>query len=211
MAEAMTGEATGAIAPDRTSIYPLWLRLMHWANVVAVVILVMSGWRIYDGTRFMFGFKIPTQYTLGGWLGGAIQWHFALMWLLVVNAVVYLIANVVSGRFGRQFLPVTPSGLWRDIKAFLTGKLSHADVRKYNMIQKLAYLFAMADIVVLILSGLVLWKSVQLPWLTVLVGGYEGARRVHFFAMSGMVAFVVVHVIMALAVPKTIKAMVWGR
>ncbi len=211
MAEAMTGEAAGRAASDRTSIYPLWLRLMHWANVVAVIILVMSGWRIYDATHFMFGLKIPTQYTLGGWLGGAIQWHFALMWLLAGNALVYILANLLSGRFKRQFLPVTLPGLWVDIKAFLTGKLSHADVRKYNMIQKLAYLFAMADILVLILSGLVLWKSVQLPWLRVLLGGYEGARRVHFFAMSGMVGFIVVHVVMALAVPKTIKAMVWGR
>ena len=211
MAEATTGSAIAAPVTDRTSIYPLWLRLMHWANVVAVVILVMSGWRIYDATHFMFGLKIPTQYTLGGWLGGAIQWHFALMWLLAGNALVYIFANLLSGRFKRQFLPVTLPGLWVDIKAFLTGKLSHADVRKYNMIQKLAYLFAMADILVLILSGLVLWKSVQLPWLRVLLGGYEGARRVHFFAMSGMVGFIVVHVVMALAVPKTIKAMVWGR
>ncbi len=211
MAEATTGSAIAAPITDRTSIYPLWLRLMHWANVVAVVILVMSGWRIYDATHFMFGLKIPTQYTLGGWLGGAIQWHFALMWLLAGNALVYIFANLLSGRFKRQFLPVTLPGLWVDIKAFLTGKLSHADVRKYNMIQKLAYLFAMADILVLILSGLVLWKSVQLPWLRVLLGGYEGARRVHFFAMSGMVGFIVVHVVMALAVPKTIKAMVWGR
>ncbi len=211
MAEAMTGEVAVKAAYDRASIYPLWLRLMHWANVVAVVILVMSGWRIYDATHFMFGLKIPTQYTLGGWLGGAIQWHFALMWLLAGNALVYIFANVLSGRFKRQFLPVTLPGLWVDIKAFLTGKLSHADVRKYNMIQKLAYLFAMLDIVVLIVSGLSLWKPVQLSWLAWMVGGYEGARRVHFFAMSGMVAFIVVHVVMALAVPKTIKAMVWGR
>ncbi len=114
-------------------------------------------------------------------------------------------------RFGRQFLPVGPRSLWADIKAFITGHLSHADIRKYNTIQKLAYLFAMLDIVVLILSGLVLWKSVQLPWLRVLLGGYELARRIHFFAMAGMVGFALVHVVMALLVPKTIKAMVWGR
>lgn len=203
-----TGPAKDA---DRRSIHPLWLRLMHWANALAVIILIMSGLRIYNATRFMYGIRIPKELTLGGWLGGAIQWHFALMWLLVGNAVFYLAVNLVNGRLQRQFFPITPAGLWEDLKAFLRGKLSHADIRQYNTIQKLAYLFAMLDIVVLILSGLVLWKSVQFGWLRDVMFGYEGARRVHFFAMAGMVGFIVVHVLMALAVPKTIKAMLWGR
>ncbi len=193
------------------SIHPLWLRLMHWANATAVVILIMSGWRIYDATRFMFGYKIPTQYTLGGWLGGAIQWHFAAMWILVINAILYVVVNVLSRRWGKQFLPVTPKLLWEDFLAFAKGKLSHADLSHYNAIQKAAYIFAMADIIALILSGLVLWKSVQFGWLRPLLGGYEGARYVHFIAMCLMCIFFVVHVVMALLVPKTIKAMLWGR
>ncbi len=209
MADAVTAVAQDI--HDRTSVYPLWLRLMHWANATAVIILIMSGWRIYDATHFMFGLKIPPNWTIGGWLGGALQWHFALMWLLIGNAVVYTIVHIANGRFTRQFLPVTTQGLLSDAKDFLKGKLSHADIRHYNTIQKLAYLFAMLDIIVLILSGLVLWKSVQLPWLRDALGGYEFARRIHFFAMAGMVGFIVVHVVMALAVPKTIKAMVWGR
>lgn len=211
MVDTAAGEAVTVPSHDRDSIHPLWLRLMHWANAVAVIILILSGWRIYNATGFMFGYKVPSQFTLGGWLGGAIQWHFALMWLLMGNALFYLIVNIANGRFGRQFLPVTVAGLWTDFRDFLRGKLSHADIRQYNTIQKLAYLFAMADIIVLILSGLVLWKSVQLPWLRAALGGYEFARRIHFFAMAGMVGFVVVHVVMALAVPKTIKAMIWGR
>ena len=212
MSETATGVATAALAPDdRTSVYPLWLRLMHWANAAAVIILILSGWRIYDATHFMFGFKIPPQYTLGGWLGGALQWHFALMWLFMGNALVYLIVHIFNGRFRRQFLPLSPRAIWTDFKSFLGGQLSHSDIRRYNAVQKAAYLFAMADIIVLILSGLVLWKSVQLPWLRELLGGYELARRIHFWAMSLMVGFIIVHVVMAVLVPRTIRAMVWGR
>jgi thiosulfate reductase cytochrome b subunit len=212
MSESATGVATAALKPDdRTSVYPLWLRLMHWANATAVIILILSGWRIYDATHFMFGFKIPPQWTLGGWLGGALQWHFALMWLFMGNAVVYLVVHIFNGRFKRQFFPLTVPGFIGDVRDFLRGKLSHDDVRHYNTIQKLAYLFAMADIVVLILSGLVLWKSVQLPWLRELLGGYEFARRIHFWAMALMVGFIGVHVVMAVLVPRTIRAMVWGR
>ncbi len=212
MGESATG-AAGLAAPkdDRESVYPLWLRLMHWANATAVIILILSGWRIYDATHFMFGFKIPPQYTLGGWLGGALQWHFALMWLFMGNAVVYLAVHIFNGRFKRQFLPLTPKLVLADLKSFLGGHLSHADIRQYNAVQKAAYLFAMADIVVLILSGLVLWKSVQLPWLRELLGGYELARRIHFWAMSLMVGFIGVHVVMAVLVPRTIRAMIWGR
>ncbi|WP_443748430.1 cytochrome b/b6 domain-containing protein [Asticcacaulis solisilvae] len=212
MSETATGVATAALAPDdRTSVYPLWLRLMHWVNAVAVIILILSGWRIYDATRFMFGFTIPAKWTLGGWLGGALQWHFALMWLLVGNALVYLLVHVFNGRFHRQFLPLSASAIWTDFKSFLSGHLSHSDIRRYNAVQKVAYLFAMADIVVLVLSGLVLFKSVQLPWLRELLGGYEFARRIHFWAMACMVGFIVVHVVMAVLVPRTIRAMVWGR
>lgn len=202
---------------DKTSIHPLWLRIIHWANAVAVIVLIMSGWRIYNATRFMHLYipgtnmaLFPAKWTLGGWLGGAIQWHFAAIWVLFASAILYAGLFIVSRR-GKQFLPITPHGLWSDIKAFLKGHLSHADIRQYNTIQKLAYLFAMADLIVLIASGLVLWKNVQFGWLRVLLGGYEAARYIHFYAMAAIVAFIVVHVVMALLVPKTIKAMLWGR
>ncbi|MFT4074430.1 MAG: cytochrome b/b6 domain-containing protein [Asticcacaulis sp.] len=205
------------MAEDRTSIHPLWLRLIHWANAAAVVILILSGWRIYNATRFMHLYLpfsnealFPSKWTLGGWLGGAIQWHFAAIWVLFASAILYLVLFLATWRF-RQFRPLTPAGLWRDIGAFLTGRLSHADIRQYNTIQKLAYLFAMADLLVLIASGLVLWKSVQFGWLRDRLGGYEMARYIHFYAMAGIVAFIAVHVVMALMVPKTIKAMLWGR
>ena len=151
------------------------------------------------------------RLTLGGWLGGALQWHFAAMWLLVANGALYLLINIVSGRLRRQFFPLSPGALLRDLSAALRGKLAHADPRHYNMVQRAAYLFVMLDCIVLVLSGLVLWKSVQFPLLRELLGGYESARRVHFFAMAALVGFVVVHLVMVALVPRTLLAMLRGR
>jgi len=195
---------------DRRPIHPLWMRITHWLNALAVVILVTSGWRIYDAAPF-FPFTIPTVITLGGWLGGALQWHFAAMWLLVFNGLVYLAINIASGRFAAKFFPVTPAGIWHDALAALKGKLSHADPRRYNNVQRLAYLFVMLDLIVIVLSGLVLWKSVQFPMLRDLLGGYEFARRIHFVGMATLVAFVAVHLVMVALVPRTLLTMIRGR
>src|SRR3989442_187168 len=89
---------------DGQRIHPLWLRLTHWLNALAVVILVTSGWRIYNAAPF-FDFSFPGSITLGGWLGGALQWHFAAMWLLVFNGLLYLLLNIASGRWLRKFFP----------------------------------------------------------------------------------------------------------
>ena len=151
------------MAKDTELIHPLWVRITHWVNAVAVVILAMSGWRIYDASPFM-GFAIPGQMTLGGWLGGAIQWHFAAMWVLLGNGLLYLACNVVSGRLWRKFFPWSPRAFLADVLAALKGKLSHVDLSHYNMVQRAAYLFVMLDSVLLVLSGLVLWKSVQFPF-----------------------------------------------
>lgn len=191
-------------------IHPPWLRVTHWLNVIAVVILVMSGWRIYDASPF-FPFVIPKAITLGGWLGGAIQWHFAAMWLLAVNGLIYLLFNIVSGHLWRKFFPLSPRAIVADLLAALKGRLSHADLSHYNAVQRAAYLFAIVDLVVLVLSGLVLWKSVQFPIMRELLGGYEAARRIHFIAMSALVAFVGVHVAMVALVPRTLVAMIRGH
>lgn len=207
--------AIAPLAPDapqadaRRPIHPLWMRITHWLNALAVVILVTSGWRIYDAAPF-FPFTIPTVVTLGGWLGGALQCHFAAMWLLVFNGLVYLALNIASGRLFTKFFPLTPRGVLQDALAALKGKLSHADPRHYNSVQKLAYLFVMLDLIVIVLSGLVLWKSVQFPVLRELMGGYESARRVHFFGMAAIVAFVVVHLVMVALVPRTLLTMIRG-
>ncbi|WP_076592911.1 cytochrome b/b6 domain-containing protein [Herminiimonas arsenitoxidans] len=195
---------------DTSTIHPVWLRITHWVNALAVLLLVTSGWRIYNASP-IFDFYIPSQLTLGGWLGGALQWHFFAMWLLLVNGISYLAINIFSGRLRHQFFPLSPRQFMRDLAAALKGKLAHADPRKYNTVQRAAYLFVMLDIVLIVLSGLVLWKSVQFPLLRELLGGYEAARRVHFFAMSALVGFVVVHLVMVALVPRTLLAMLRGR
>jgi thiosulfate reductase cytochrome b subunit len=199
-----------AIMPSpRSPIHPLWLRLTHWLNALAVLVMVTSGWRIYNASP-LFDFRFPNDITLGGWLAGAIQWHFAAMWLLAANGLLYLLLNVGSGRLWRKFLPLSPRAMYADLKAALHGRLSHADARRYNAVQRAAYLFAMFDILLLVLSGLVLWKSVQFPLLRELLGGYDTARFIHFFAMAGLVGFTAVHLAMAMLVPRTLLTMIRG-
>lgn len=197
-------------AVDTRLIHALWLRLTHWLNAVAVVILISSGWRIYDATP-LFDFRFPGAVTLGGWLGGALQWHFAAMWLLIANGLIYLLLNIASGRLLRKFFPVSPRVFFTEMGAALRGHLAHADPRHYNSVQRVAYLFVILDSVLLVLSGLVLWKSVQFPLLRELLGGYETARRVHFFAMAGLVAFVAIHLTLVALVPRTLLSMIRGR
>ncbi|AZG11426.1 cytochrome b/b6 domain-containing protein [Pigmentiphaga sp. H8] len=191
-------------------IHPAWVRIAHALNAVAVLAMVASGWRIYNASP-LFDFAFPQAITLGGWLAGALQWHFAAMWLLAVNGLAYLALNVATGRLARRFLPLSPRGVLRDIAAALRGRLAHDDPRRYNQVQRLAYLFVMLDVALLVVSGLVLWKSVQFGLLRELMGGYEAARRVHFAAMAALVGFVAVHLVMVALVPRTLRAMIRGR
>jgi thiosulfate reductase cytochrome b subunit len=191
-------------------IQPAWVRAMHWTNAVAMVLMIMSGWQVYNASP-LFGFTFPASITLGGWLGGALLWHFAAMWLLMVNGLLYLITGFATGRFRKKLLPITPTGVVSDVKAALTFKLAHDDLSKYNYVQKLLYAGIIMVGVVIVLSGLSIWKPVQLQWLTALFGGYDTARYVHFVCMSLIVAFLVVHVVLALLVPKSLRAMIIGR
>ena len=77
-------------------VHPLVVRITHWINVLAVLMMVTSGWRIYNASP-LFDFRFPTELTLGGWLAGALQWHFAAMWLLAINGLVYVVYGIVSG------------------------------------------------------------------------------------------------------------------
>ncbi|AIR06075.1 cytochrome B561 [Cedecea neteri] len=191
-------------------IHPLWLRLCHWLNALAMLIMVTSGWRIYNASP-LFNFQFANELTLGGWLGGALQWHFAGMWLFAVNGMIYLLCNLFSGRFRQKYWPLSPREFFQDAFAALRGKLAHADLSHYNMVQKAAYLFVIADSLLLVVSGLVVWKSVQFALLRELLGGYDTARFIHFYAMSAMIGFVVVHLLMVALVPRTLLAMLRGR
>ena len=207
----VNNEQTASAAPSAAKvIQPAWVRVLHWVNAFAMVLMIMSGWQIYNASP-LFGFTFSKSITLGGWLGGALLWHFAAMWLLMVNGLVYLALGFATGRFRKKLLPITPEGVISDTKAALTGKLSHDDLSKYNNVQKLLYAGIIIIGVLIVLSGLSIWKPVQLHWLTALFGGYEWARYVHFFCMAAIVAFMVVHIALALIVPKSLRAMIIGR
>jgi thiosulfate reductase cytochrome b subunit len=195
---------------DSIKVHPLPVRVAHWINVAAIAVMVLSGWRIYDASP-LFGFSFPESWTLGGWLAGALQWHFAAMWVLVLNGLAYLAYGALSGHLRRRMLPLSPRAVARDLLAALRGRLQHADLSVYNAAQRAAYLGAIALAALLVLSGLAIWKPVQLHPLAALFGGYEGARRVHFFCMAGIVAFVAVHVAMVILVPRTFLTMITGR
>jgi thiosulfate reductase cytochrome b subunit len=211
----MTIEATMSrpLAPPtrtRPLIHPRWVRVTHWINALAMLVMIGSGWQIYDASP-LFSFVFPTKIALGQWLGGALLWHFAAMWVLMANGLVYLILGFASGRFRRKLFPIYPRAVLHDLFAALRGRLSHDDLSVYNAVQKLLYLGILLTGVVIVLSGLSIWKPVQFQVLTNVFGGYDTARYVHFGAMSAIVAFLVVHVALALVVPKSLRAMITGR
>ncbi len=202
-------------APDRHAqtpvmvIHSLVVRVTHWLNAIAIVCMIMSGWQIYNASP-LFGFSFPRWATLGGWLGGAIAWHLAAMWLLAASGLVYLAYGIAGRHFMRSFFPVSPSAVWRDLKEALAFRLVHK-LGVYNAIQRLFYIAVLLLAVLAVLSGLGLWKPVQFQTMVGLVGGYEVVRRIHFVAMAGIVGFLVVHLALVAIVPSTLWAMITGR
>jgi thiosulfate reductase cytochrome b subunit len=191
-------------------IHPLIVRITHWVNALAVLMMITSGWQIYNASP-LFPFTFPSSITLGGWLAGALQWHFAAMWLLVLNGVVYVGYGLASGHFRRKLLPISPRAVLGDIASAIRGRLAHDDLSMYNAAQRAAYLALILALALLVASGLAIWKPVQLYWLARLMGDYEGARLLHFFAMAAVAFIVVVHVVMVMLVPRTLPTMITGR
>jgi thiosulfate reductase cytochrome b subunit len=191
-------------------IHPLLVRITHWINAFAILLMVASGWRIYNADP-LFAFRFPDIWTLGGWLAGALQWHFAAMWLLALNGLVYLAYGLLSGHFRRKLVPLSARAVFHDLGQAVRGKLAHDDLTLYNAAQRAAYVGVIVLLILLVLSGLVLWKPVQFYSIGMWMGDYEGARYLHFFAMAGVVFFVLVHVLMVILVPRTFPSMFTGR
>jgi thiosulfate reductase cytochrome b subunit len=218
----MTDITAGTLRRVSTVIvHPLTVRITHWLNALAMLIMIASGWRIYNSDP-IFPFTFPVALTLGGsingsidihnedGLAGALQWHFAGMWLLTFNGVIYLAYGILSGHFRRALLPLSPAAVLRDALAALAFRLPHR-LGAYNAVQKALYLGVIAAGVVTVLSGLAIWKPGQFQELTFLFGGFDFARVVHFFGMVAIVLFLVVHVVLVAIVPKTLPAMITGR
>ena len=199
------------------------MRLTHWVNALAILIMVGSGWRIYNNVPIFSFIEFPLWATLGGdpdltyarnsdvGFSNALLWHLAGMWLFVVNGLVYLGYALLSGRLFRKMLPIRPREVVSTIADTLRFKLSHDDLTVYNAVQKLLYLGVIAAMILAAVSGLSLWKPVQFQGLITLFQSFQGARLVHFLCMSAIVLFLVVHVALALLVPRTLAAMITGR
>lgn len=194
-------------------IHPRWVRITHWINVIAMFVMITSGWRIYNASP-LFPFTFPPALTIGDALDGlpgALLWHFAAMWLLAVNGATYVALGILTGRFRRKLLPIRPTEVIGDLRAALTGKLSHDDLSVYNAVQRLLYAGVIAAGVVAVVSGVSIWKPVQFQEIAAVFGGYDAARIVHFFAMATIVGFLLVHITLSVLVPKSLRAMILGR
>jgi thiosulfate reductase cytochrome b subunit len=201
--------------------HPFLVRIAHWLQALAIFFMIGSGWRIYNSVP-IFNFRFPLWATLGGQplqskiahmdpgVANALNWHFTGMWLLGASYLIFIVHGIASGHFWKHLLPLTPRLLWRDFIAAITFKLSH-NLGEYNAVQRFAYWGVLFAIFMMIVTGLAIWKPVQLSWLTALCGGYPTARMLHFIFMAAICLFIVIHVALVALVPKTLVAMLFGR
>ena len=183
---------------------------MHWTNAVTIFVMVGSGWEIYNDEVLFGWLHFPEWLTIGKYAQHGLQFHFFGMWIFAINGLAYLGYGIATGRFRRMLLPLR----WREFRANVADalhfRLSHADTTKYNAVQKLLYLGVIGTGVLSLTSGLSIWKPIQFSPLIDLFGSFQNARLIHFLCMTAIVGFVIVHVALALLVPKTIAAMVDG-
>ena len=194
----------------RHRLHPAALRAMHWINALAMIALIMSGWKIYNDEVLFGWLHFPEALTLGVWAQHGLQWHFFAMWILMVNGLLYLAYGFSTGRFRRKLVPIRPAEVVAEIRKALAFKLAHDDITHYNAVQKLLYVGVMLVIVLQVITGWLLWKPIQFSEVVALLGGFQAVRLIHFLGMAAIVGFLVVHVALALLVPKTIGAMVTG-
>ncbi|RVT92136.1 cytochrome b/b6 domain-containing protein [Rhodovarius crocodyli] len=203
--------AMDAARPPRTRrLHPLPVRILHWINAATMIVMILSGFGIYNDEAILDWVFFPHWLLLGSWAAEHLLWHLAGMWLLVLNGAAYLAYGLISGRFRERFLPISAREVLATVRDTLRLRLSHQDITVYNAVQKLLYIGVILAIIVQVATGLAIWKPVQLAWLTALFGGFQGARLAHFIGMACIVGFLLVHVALALLVPRTILAMVLG-
>jgi thiosulfate reductase cytochrome b subunit len=203
----------------------LIVRVTHWVNALALAIMIGSGLRIFNaypafarkGESFCCypfeGTRIPAWLTFGGWLAGARHWHFAAMWLLVANGLVYLGFIYLHGEW-RDLVPRRGVGRdgWQMLKFYLAARNDHPRQGKHNALQRMVYFVLPFVGAAAVVTGVAIWKPVQLAPLTALLGGYVWARYWHFLAMLALVALTAGHVFMVFAVdPYSLRAIVTGR
>ena len=183
---------------------------MHWINAFAMIVMITSGWGIYDDDVIVRGFLFPGWARLGEWGAPSLNYHFAGMWLLGLNGLVYLAYGSAIGRFRERLFPIRARELVGTVRETLHLHLAHEDLTTYNAVQKVLYIVVIVAGVSQVVTGLAIWKPVQLSPLVALLGGFQSARVIHFAGMVVIVGFLVVHVLLSLLVPRTLWAMLAG-
>jgi len=194
--------------PTATPAHPATIRFLHWVWVYAIGCMVFSGWQIYNASPSL-PFTFPRWTGLGGWLGGALAWHFSAMWLLALAGAAYLAYGFISGHFRRELGIPTPRTVAKDLWSALTFRLGHR-IGHYNAVQRLLYLGVIGALLLQVVTGLAIWKPVQLSALVGLFGGYPIARNIHLAIMFLIVAFIIVHVVLVAIFPHTLVSMIIG-
>ena len=201
--------SAGSIRAGRR-LHPLPVRIMHWVNALAMLVMIGSGWGIYDDDVIIRGLHFPQWLRLGSWAAESLLWHFAAMWLLVANGLFYLVYGVVTGRLRERLLPIRVTDLVQTVRDTLHLHIAHDDLTVYNAVQKLLYIVVILAGVMQVVTGIAIWKPVQFSGFVALIGGFQVARIIHLIGMSVIVGFLAVHVALALLVPATLKAMLTG-
>ena len=191
-------------------LHPIAVRVMHWTNAAAMLVMIGSGWGIYDDEAIFGWLYFPQFATLGGWAAGSLLWHFAGMWVLAINGFVYLAYGFATGRFRERLLPIRARDIAHDVREALKLHLAHEDLSAYNAVQKVLYVVVILAGIMQVVTGLAIWKPVQFSWLTSLFVDFQGARLAHFIGMSVIVGFLIVHVALSFLVPRTLVAMILG-
>lgn len=186
--------------------HALLVRLCHWVNAISLFLMVGSGLQIFRAFP-SFGAKIPQKdllhwpqaFAVGGWLGGALQWHLTFMWIYILTGLIYLGYQAFSGNY-RQIMVIRADipGMWPMVKHYFFFSHKPLQHETYNPLQKLAYTTVIVLAVISVLTGFAVWKPVQFSWLAWLMGGFHWARLWHFVVMWVMLAFVFGHLVMVL-------------
>ena len=206
----MDRTATATARRHRRRLHPVPVRIMHWTNAAVMLIMITSGWGIYDDDVILSWLHFPQMLRLGEWAAPSLNWHFAGMWLLVLNGLAYLGYGLVTGRLRERLLPIRVSDLVETVRDTLHFRIAHQDLTIYNAVQKLLYVVVILAAVSQVVTGLAIWKPIQFSGLVSLLGGFQSARFIHFIGMSVIVGFLVVHVLLSLLVPQTLWAMLAG-
>jgi thiosulfate reductase cytochrome b subunit len=191
-------------------LHPPAVRVMHWINAVAIFIMIGSGWKIYNDDVIFGWLHFPDAVVIGKWAQYGLQWHFFGMWIFVLNGLAYLGYGIASGRFRQKLFPISVREVFATVGDALRFRLRHDDLTVYNAVQKVLYLGVMLVGVLIVITGMCLWKPVQFSELASLFHSFQTIRVIHFLCMSAIVAFIVVHVSLALLVPKSLLAMLTG-